>query len=378
MMREIPFYVPSIDKQEKELINEVLSLKGASKIEELEDLVTEYIGCRYAVATSSWSGAMHLSMFALELKRGDKILCSVNAFPTVAEAVRHFDAEPIFVDIDGDDFNISPEKLKEALVKHMHKKLKAVIVSHIAGQPADLEEIYKIAKENKIVVIEDASMALGSTYDGKKIGSTGSDITTFGFSSKMKHSIANVGIIATNNEEIYKRAKLIRHHAIESKEWDKHGNLGYVYDVVDIGIKYDTSELDAAFAIAQLQKADDHIKRRQSIAKIYDKELSGIKSITIPKKVRDHTYGVYIIKIDKNRDDFARELREKGIYTGLHFVPLHLLTYYKQKYSLRVNDFPVALTNYQQILSIPNYSGMSDDEVSYVCKMIKEIAANRG
>ena len=376
-MREIPFYVPSIDKEEKALINEVLSLKGASKIEELEDLVTEYIGCKYAVSTSSWSGAMHLSMFALELKRGDKILCSVNSFPTVAEAVRHFDAEPIFVDIDSEDFNISPTKLKEALVKHMHKKLKAVIVSHVGGQPADMDEIYKIAKENKIIVIEDASIALGATYEGQKIGSTGADITTFGFSSKMKNAIGNVGVIATDNEEIYKRAKLIRHHAIESDEWDKNGHLGYVYDVVDIGIKYDTSELDAAYAIAQLQKADEHIRRRKAIAKIYDKELGSIKHVSVPKKVRDHIYGLYIVKIDKNRDDFARTLKAKGITTGLHYVPLHLLTYYKQKYSLRVNDFPVALTNYQQILSLPNYSGMSDDDVIYICKMIKEISANR-
>ncbi len=376
-MREIPFYVPSIDQEEKALINEVLSLKGASKVEELEDLVCEYIGCKYAVSTSSWSAAMHLSMFALELKRGDKILCSVNAFPTVAEAVRHFDAEPIFVDIESDDFNISTAKLKDALVKHMHKKLKAVIISHIGGQSADLDEIYKIAKENKILVIEDASTALGASHNGKKIGNTGSIITTFGFSTKMRNSIGNAGIIATNSEDIYNRAKLIRHHAIEAKEWDKQGNLGYVYDVVDIGINYDTSELDAAFAIAQLQKADAQIKRRALIAKIYDKELSGIKHITIPKKIRDHVYGLYIIKVDKNRDEFARALRAKGIYTALHYVPLHLLTYYKQKYSLRVNDFPVALTNYQQILSIPNYSGMSDDDVMYVCKAIAEIAVNR-
>ena len=376
-MREIPFYVPSIDKEEKALINEVLTLKGASKIEELEDLMSEYVGCKYVVSTSSWGAAMHLSMFALELKRGDKILCSVNSFPTVAESVRHFDAEPIFVDINSDDFNISPIKLKDALVKHMHKKLKAVIVSHVAGQAADMDEIYKIAKENNIVIIEDASMALGATYEGQKIGSTGSDITTFGFNTKMKNAIGNVGIIATNNEEIYKRAKLIRHHAIETNEWDKNGHLGYIYDVIDIGIKYDTSELDAAFAIAQLQKADDQVKRRQAIAKIYDKELASVKHVTVPKKIRDHIYGLYIIKIYKNRDDFARELKLKGIETGLHYVPLHLLTYYKQKYSLRVNDFPVALTNYQQILSIPNYSGMSDDDVSYVCKVIKEIAASR-
>jgi dTDP-4-amino-4,6-dideoxygalactose transaminase len=377
MKKEIPFYKPSIDHEEKSLINEVLTFKGASKVEELEDLMSEYTGCKYAVSTSSWAGAMHLSMFALNLKRGDKILCSVNAFPAIAESVRHFDAEPIFVDIDPDDFNMSPEQLKIALVKHMHKKLKAVVISHVGGQVADLEEIYKIAKENKIIVIEDASMALGASHNGKKIGNSGSDIVTFGFSSGIKNSIANTGMIVTNNQAIYERAKLIRHHAIEAKEWDKSGNLGYVYDVVDIGIKYDTSELDAAYSIAQLQKADAQIKRRQEIAAIYDKELGNLDHVSIPKKIRDHVYSLYIIKIDKNRDDFARLLRAKGIYTSLHFVPLHLLSYYKQKYSLRVNDFSVALTNYQQILSIPNYSGLSNDDVKYICKTIQEIAATR-
>ncbi|RUM67228.1 MAG: aminotransferase DegT, partial [Sulfurospirillum sp.] len=201
-MKEIPFYLPSIDLNEKNLIQEVLSLKGASKIEELEDLICEYVGCKYAVATSSWSGAMHLSMFALELKRGDKILCSVNAHPAVPEAVRHFDAEPIFVDIEPESFNMDPKKLREALEKHFHKKLKAVIVTHVGGQSSDLDAIYKIADEYGIKVIDDASMALGATYKGKKIGTTGSAITTFGFSSKMKNSIANAGIIATDDEAL--------------------------------------------------------------------------------------------------------------------------------------------------------------------------------
>ena len=373
-MKEIPFNIPSIDGSEKAIIEEVLALKGASKIEELEDLFAEYIGCKYAVSTSSWSAAMHLSMFAMELKRGDKILVSVNAFPTVAEVVRHFDAEPIFVDIDPDTYNMSPEKLKEALVKHKHKKLKGVIISHIAGQSAPMDEIYKIAQENKIRVIEDASNALGAEFQGKKIGSTGADISTFSFSTQMIHAIANTGMIATDDEKIYERAKLIRHHAIQAKGWDKYGNLGYVYDVVDIGIKYDTSELEAAFSIAQLQKADKFIKRRKEIAAIYNKELSTVPHVRVPSAHDEHIFSQYIIKIDKNRDHFAKILREKGVFTALHYVPLHLLSYYKQKYSLRVNDFPLALTNFQQILSIPNHPSMSDADVKYVCDMIKETA----
>lgn len=376
-MKKIPFYIPLIDQSEESLIKEVLMLKGASKIEELEDLMCEYTGSEYAVSTSSWSGAIHLSMFALNLKRGDKILCSVNSHPAVAEAVRHFDAEPIFVDIDKDTFNMSVDALKKSLIEHKHKKLKAVVVSHIGGLSADLNEIYEIAKENKIKVVEDASTSMGATYKGKMIGNTGGELTTFSFSCNLKNPIVNTGIITTNNEELYHRAKLMRHHGIVSEEWDKGGTLGYVYSVEEVGIKYDTSELEAAFCIAKLQKIDDLIKRRREIAEIYFKELKDVPHITLPAHYPEHTYELFTIKIDKNRDDFARQMSEKGVYTGLFYVPMHLLTYYKQKYNLKVNAYPEALTNYQQILSIPCYAKMSDEDVYYVCDVIKEVAKNR-
>jgi len=215
-MKKIPFYVPLIEQSEKNLVEEVLKLKGASKIEELEDLMCEYTGSTYAISTSSWSGAIHLSMFALGLKRGDKILCSVNAHPAIPEAVRHFDAEPIFVDIEPDSFNISVDALKKALVEFKHKKLKAVIISHIGGVSCELDEIYKIAAENKIKVIEDASTSLGATYKGNMIGNTGGDMTTFSFGSNLKNPIVNCGIITTNDKALYERAKLMRHHSIES------------------------------------------------------------------------------------------------------------------------------------------------------------------
>jgi len=377
-MKEIPFYRPLIDQSEKNLVDEALELRGASKIEELEDLMCELIGSKYAVATSSWSGAIHLSMFALGLKRGDKILCSVNAHPAIPEAVRHFDAEPIFVDIDPITFNISTDALKEALVKFQHKKLKAVIITHIGGISAELDEIYKIAKENNIKVIEDASTSLGGSYNGRMLGNSGGDLTSFSIGgNNLKRPIINCGIITTNDENLYKRAKLLRYHAITSREWNNSGSLGYIYDVADIGINYETSELEAAFAIGKLQKMDELINRRREIADTYYKNLSDTPHITLPHKVKENTYELFTIKVDKNRDDFARALKEKGIFTGLFYAPLHLLSYYKQKYSLKVNNYPIALTSYQQILSIPCYAAMTNSEVEYVCQTIQEVASSR-
>jgi len=376
-MKEIPFYKPLIDGRERALINEVLDLEKANKVETLEKEFIKYTGCGDAISTVNGTAAMHLAMCALDLKRGDKIICSVNAFPSVAEVVRHFDAEPIFVDIDKDDFNIDVDQLENILKNNKAKKLKGAFISHVAGQPADLNRIYQLAKTYDIKIIEDATGALGGTYNGKKLGSLEADITVFRFNPQTNNSISSAGMMTTKDEELSRRARLLRNHAIVGEGWDKFGNLGYVYDVVDIGLKYDLNELNAAFAIGQLEKNDDFIERRAEIADIYNKELASCPHVSTPIKKGDHIYSQYIIKIDKNRDNFAKELKERGIYTSLHYIPMHLLSYYKHKYSLRVNDFPKALSNYQQILSLPIYASLSDKDVHYICDHIKEIAKSR-
>lgn len=376
-MKEIPFYKPLIDQRERTLINEVLDLEKANKVETLEKEFVKYTGCGDAISTMNGTAAMHLAMCALDLKRGDKIICSVNAFPSIAEVVRHFDAEPIFVDIDKEDFNIDVNQLETILKNNKAKKLKGAFISHVAGQPADLARVYELARTYDIKIIEDATGALGGTYNGKKIGSLDADISVFRFNPQTNNSISSAGMMTTKDEELSRRARLLRNHAITGDGWDKFGNLGYVYDVVDIGQKYDLNELNAAFALGQLEKNDDFIERRTEIADIYNRELASCPHVSTPVKKRDHIYSQYIIKIDKNRDNFAKELKERGIYTSLHYIPMHLLSYYKQKYALRVNDFPKALSNYQQILSLPIYASLSDKDVQYICDHIKEIAKNR-
>lgn len=374
MAREIPFYVPDIGEAERVQVEEVLNMENLSKAEELEEAFVKKTGATYAISTNSGTSALHLSMCAMDLKRGDKIICSVNSFPSVPEVVRHFDAEPIFVDIDPDDFNIDLDAFEKVLEDNISKKLKGAIINHVGGQPTDLDRLYEIAKRFKIKIVEDASDALGAKYNGNPIGATGADITCFSFSPHMKNSVANAGVMLCEDDELYERGMLLRNHAIESSGWDKYGNLEYVYDVVDIGWKYDISELDAAYALAQYKRLDKTIEKRRKIAKRYNELLEGVKHVSLPVEKRDHIYQLYIIKIDRNRDGFARALKERGIHCGLHYIPLHLMTYYKQKYSLRVNDFQNALQTYQQVLSLPIYNSMSDADVEYVCEMVKEVA----
>lgn len=373
MSMTIPFYRADIGGDERERLDEVLDGEATSVIEDLESDFEAYTGASYALATSHGTGALHLAMLAIDLKRGDKVICSVNAFPALPEVVRHFDAEPVFIDIDEDTFNIDLNKLEAYLEDHASKKLKAVIVSHVAGQTMNLERLYNIAKIYDVKIIEDACDALGATYKGERIGSTGADITCFNFSPHLKKSVTNGGMLVTDDEDIMERARLLRDHAMVIDE----GELEYIYDVVDIGNKYTISPLDAAFISVQLEKRDSEIARQKEIASIFDSRLKGISHISTPVMKEDHLFSLYIIKIDKNRDSFARELLNKGVETGLHYIPLHLLSYYKSKYNLRINDFPVALRNYQQILSIPIYASLTDEEVDHICEAIIEVAKTR-
>ncbi|HEX5711325.1 MAG TPA: DegT/DnrJ/EryC1/StrS family aminotransferase [Sulfuricurvum sp.] len=369
----IPFFRVEVGGDEREKIDEVFDGEAPNIIEDLEAAFEMYTGATHALTTSNGTNALHLAMFAIDLKRGDKVLCSINAYPSVPEVVRHFDAEPIFIDIDPSLFSIDLEKLDAYLHENKSKKLKAVIVSHIAGQSIDLDRLYAIAKTYDIKVIEDASDALGATYKGQKIGSTGADITCFDFSPHLRKNVCNGGMLVSDDEEIIERAKSLRHHAMEVED----DTLGYIYNVTDIGSQYTISPLDAAVILVQLEKQDDIIARQQEIAAIFNERLADAPHISLPIVEQDHTFSLYIIKIDKNRDSFARELKERGIETGLHYIPLHLLSYYKAKYSLRINDFPVALRNYSQVLSIPNYAALSDEDVEEICDAILDVAATR-
>jgi len=376
MKKEVAIYKASLDNEELNQIRSVLESKyDLSKVVEFEDSIKEFIGAKYAVATATSTAAIHLALSAIKLKRGDKILMSVNSFVNLPECVRHFDAEPIFIDINQEDMNIDVDKFEKALAENKSKKLRGAIITFVGGQTPDLDRIYDIAQKYGIILIEDCRSSLGATYNGEKVGNLKADMTIFSTNpSNSKYAISRSGVIITNNEDIANRAKLLRTHALTTT-YDNFGNLDYVYDVVDIGHKYDLSELDAAYALAQLNKTQSFIKRRKEIAALYKKRLTGVKHITIPAHKDEHIFTQFIVKISRNRDAFARALKDRGVATGLNYIPLHLLSYYKTKYSIKITAYSNALNNYQQILSLPMYAGLTDEEVNYVCDQVIEVAS---
>ncbi|MGM0622831.1 MAG: DegT/DnrJ/EryC1/StrS family aminotransferase [Campylobacterota bacterium] len=376
-MMEIPFHRPRIGKELEQNINDALSLKGSQALQ-LEEEFIEFVGTNYAVSTNSGTSALHLSMCALDLKRGDKIICCVNSFVNVPEVVRHFDAEPIFVDVAKNSYLMDLDKLQEVIKQNKSKKLRGIIITHIAGQSVDLDALYAIAKENKLKVIEDASDALGAEFNGKKIGNSGADMVAFSFAPHRQGALANGGMLVTNDEALAQRAQLIKSHGLKSKGWDEFGNLDYVYDIIEPGWGYDISELNAAYARFSVSQITKKLSRLKEIATTYEKELGGLKGVLLPTKEHGQDFLQYIVQINTNRDHFAGELKKRGVNISLQYIPLHMTTYYKAKYELKVYSFPNALENYAKVMSLPFFSSMTNEEINYVCEMIKEVVKLRG
>ncbi len=365
MHRDIPFSQFFFPKSFKKRLEEAQRDRFEGIVEKLEKKFCEKFSHEYALSTCSSTAALHLSMCALDLKRGDKVICSVNAFVDIPEVVRHFDAEPIFVDCDRRSYNIDPDMLEAALAKHKAKKLRAVIVNHMAGLPVDMERVVELAKKYNIAVIEDCT---DSPYREMTTKADKSEMKIYSFGSKTDNRYDG-GMLVSSRKELHERAALLRNHA----KFDIAGELNYLYDVVDIGCQYRMSEYGAVYALAELDGESEDIRRRKEIADIYFDELRGLKHISLPIESKSHSYKFFIVEVDKNRDAFSRALKKQGIETSLHYIPIHSLKYYKEKYSLKIFDYPNAMSAYQSVMTLPNTPNLSDEDVVRICRSIRQI-----
>ena len=336
-------------------------------IEKLRNEFSRYGSGDYFLPVNNFTSALHLAMCAVDLKRGDKVICSVNSSPEIPEIVRHFDAEPILVDIEPNSNRLSIKSLKEILNSVKSKKLRAIVVSHHGGEILNIEEIASLVKKRDLHIIEDGTESLG--LDRSKIDNI-SDIRLFSLDTP----ISTLSLFVTDNENIFQRAELLSNHGIE---FDRESKLGYIYDVVDIGCQYRASQNDISIGIEKLKKIRNDMEKRREIAKRYIDGLGSTKGIEVDRFNPNHTYSKFIIRVAKNRDGFAKELKEYGIETRLHYIPIHLLSYYKNKYQFRINSFPNALRNFQQVLSLPIRPELDSEDIDYVIATIQFVAKNR-
>ena len=376
---KIPFALPDIGQEE---IDEVIDcmksgwVTTGARTNKFEDDFSKYIGCTHALAVNSATSGLHLALDAIEISRGDKVIVPVNTFTSTAEVVRYFDADPIFCDIDSSTFNISITSLEKILSTHSERmKIRAIMPVHIAGQACEMDEINELARKYNVKVIEDAAHALPTTYKGSLVG-TLSDITVYSFYATKTLCTAEGGMVVTDNDDYKKRIKVMRLHGFNRDAWNRYNSSkpAWFYEIVAPGFKYNMPDLAASMGIHQLAKADLFLNRRNEIAGMYNeafKDLEKIKTPFIKRKSDVHSFHLYILKVPK-RNEFIKKMSKKGIGTSVHFIPLHIQPYWKEKYNLSESDFPVAMENFNSIMSLPIYTKLTDEEVHEIINAVKE------
>jgi dTDP-4-amino-4,6-dideoxygalactose transaminase len=386
-MQKIPFSRVSCQGNEYKYIQEVIEsgwLTTAGKAMKFEQLFAEKVGAKYACSVNSCTAALHLGLEALGIKKGDKVFVPDMTFTATAEVVRYLDADPVFLDVDYSTQLITPQILEEAIAKY--PEVRNLIVVHYGGHPAEMINntgtgIMDICKKHGIKVIEDAAHAFPASLNGKMIGSI-ADITCFSFYANKTITTGEGGMLTTNDESIYKRVKTMRLHGINRDVWDRFTSdkPSWEYDVVAPGFKYNMPDINAAIGLAQLEYADQMREARQLVAEFYYKELSGLEMVDLPAcKVpfKDHAWHLYPIVLNKNsqigRNDFINKMAELGIGTSVHYKPMHRMSYYKDKYNLSSEGFPVAEEIWNGNVSLPIYQLLKKEELEFIVKSIKSV-----
>lgn len=328
------------------------------EVNEFEERFAELHDVKYCVGLGSGTDGNHLALICCGIGEGDEVIVPVNTFIATAEAISYPGATPVFVDVDGDTFNIDVNKVEEEITE----KTKAINPVHLFGQPADVDPIKELAKKYGLFVIEDAAQAHCAVYKGAKVGGIG-DIASWSFyPGKNLGAWGEAGAITTDDEEIYLKAKKLRDHGSVQK---------YHHEL--IGYNYRMSEFQAAVLNVKMQFIEEWTQKRRANAAEYGAYLAGTEDVVTPAELDSakHVYHLYVIKA-KSRDHLQGFLNNHGIGTGLHYpVPLHLT----QAYSLlgyKKGEFPVAEKLAGEIISIPMYPELNQEQIEYVCAKIGE------
>ena len=365
------------DKDINAVVNVLKSnwITQGPKIREFEEAVAEFVGAKYAVALSSGTGALHAACFAAAISPGDKVITTPITFAASSNCIIYLRGKPVFADIKEDTYNIEPQEIERKITN----KTKAIIAVDFAGQPADLDEIYEIAREYNLMVIEDASHALGAEYKGKKVGSL-SDLTVFSFHPVKHITTGEGGIVTTNNKGFYEKLLMFRTHGITKNKVKLIKNEGsWYYEMQELGYNYRITDFQCALGISQLKKLDKFIKRRREIVRRYNEAFKNIEEIIIPyeKPEIKSAWHIYVIrlKLDKlkaTRKEIFEALRAENIGVHVHYIPVYYHPYY-QKLDYQKGLCPKAEKYYEEAITLPLFPKMSDKDVNDVIETVKRV-----
>lgn len=382
MKEFLPFALPLIGEDEiTEVVDTLKSgwLTTGKKTVAFEGQFAEFVNASNALAVNSATSGLHLALEAIGIGPGDAVITTPYTFTATAEVIRYLGADPILVDIDPQTFNIDPDLIRQEIAKH--NNIKAIMPVHFAGQACEMDEILEIANEFDLKVVEDAAHALPTTYKGKVIGSI-SDITVYSFYVTKTIATGEGGMVTTENKDYLSRMKTMRLHGINRDVFDRYTSdkPSWFYEVVEPGYKYNMTDVAASIGIHQLKKACAFQVRRAWIAEQYNKAFVDLPMNTpFVKRPEDtHAWHLYVLQLDLesinvNRDKFIELMLEQGIGTSVHFIPLHIQPYWRDKYDYQEDDFPIALDVFTRAVSLPVYPKMTDEDVTRVIEAVRTV-----
>jgi dTDP-4-amino-4,6-dideoxygalactose transaminase len=376
----LSFSPPLIGEEELGEVRDTLLsdwITTGPKTKRFEEDFRRFIGAPAALALNSCTAGLHTALATLGIGRGDAVITTPLTFCASVNVVEHVGARPVLVDVEQDTLNIDPERLQQAMAQT--QGVRALLPVDLYGHPCEWDAIMGLAHRHNVHVIEDAAHALPAKYRGRAIG-TIADLTAFSFYAT-KNLTTGEGGMLTGAPELLEKARVLSLHGMSHDGWNRYSAEGsWFYEVVAPGFKYNMTDIQAAIGIHQLRKLPRFQARRREIARRYNDAFSRCEQLQIPaeRPEVEHAWHLYVVRLHLDqltidRAQFIDELRARNIGTSVHFVPIHLHPYYRDKYGFKPADFPVAYREYQRIVSLPLYPRMSDADVTDVIDAVTAV-----
>lgn len=377
--REVPFYKPDIGEEEIGAVVEALRsgwLTIGPRTQQFEQEFAAFVGARHAIAVNSCTAALHLALATLRMSPGDEVITSTLTFAATGATIIHAGGKPILADCTADTLNLDPADVERKLTP----RTRAIVPVHFAGHPAAMDELRAIAKSRGIPLIDDAAHALPARYGEASVGSLAA-MTAFSFYATKNLTTGEGGMLTTDDDDLADLTRCWRLHGMSRDAWRRYTSAGsWRYDVSYPGYKYNMTDGAAAMGMVQLRRLPALHERRQAMARRYRELLAGIDAIELPTELPGvssgwHLFAVRFVQdaLRVTRDEIIEILKGQGIGTSVHFIPLHLHSYYRDQLGYRPEQFPVASRAADTILSLPFHTLLSDEDLGYVADRVRQI-----
>jgi len=374
----LPFSPPLIGEEEiQEVVDTLRSswITTGPKTRRFESEFAAYLGAPGALALNSCTAGLHTALAALGIGPGDEVVTTPLTFTASVNVIEHVGARPVIVDVEPDTLNIDPAAVAAAITP----RTKAILPVHYAGHPVDLDALHAVARATGLAMIEDAAHAVPARYKGRLVGS-GDNPVAFSFYATKNLTTAEGGML-TGAPAFLERARVLSLHGMSRDAWRRYDKGGsWRYEVLAPGFKYNMTDIQASLGLWQLKKLAGFQARRRAVVRMYGDAFGAEEALELPVERADveHAWHLYVLRLQPGtlrigRDQFIDELTARNVGTSVHFIPIHLHPYYRDKYGYAPDRFPVALGNYERMVSLPLHPGLSDDDVADVTEAVLEV-----